>query len=215
MIRTVLCLANSRKYRGRCIAVKTTDDIEHVWMRPISGSPNGELDPSNCLAVGSSQSRPIHPLDVVEMDFYTRPGYCVNPEDCPVHLGPWKYLETATSAVLSEYTDSHESTPIPRDPNCPSDRLSFGFVESHPQDRTLWLVHVDQIRLASRSYEESHNWHAQFQWAGVDYDLGVTDDEFTNQPRSLVLNDCYLCLSLGLLYGKTNCRHFLVASIIP
>lgn len=214
MRRTVLCLANSRKYRGRCIAVKTVDDTEHVWMRPISGSPNGELDPSECLLMGPSPSRPIHPLDVVEMDFYSRPGYCANPEDCPVHLGPWKHSETVASAMLSEYEDSPESSPIPRDPNCPSDRISSGFDESNPPTRTLWLLHVDKVRLVDRSYKESHNWHAQFEWAGVGYDLGVTDDEFTSRPFSPALNNCYLCLSLGLFYAKTNCRHFLVAGII-
>lgn len=41
MIKTFVCLANSRKMSGRCVAGKTIDDNQ--WLRPISSRPTEEI----------------------------------------------------------------------------------------------------------------------------------------------------------------------------
>src|SRR5215469_11888402 len=42
--KTILCLANSRKISGRCVAGKEIEN-EQIggWVRPVSGRPNAEL----------------------------------------------------------------------------------------------------------------------------------------------------------------------------
>ena len=42
--RTIICLANSRKISGRCIAGKViSDGMVREWIRPVSSRPSGEI----------------------------------------------------------------------------------------------------------------------------------------------------------------------------
>lgn len=63
MKRKIICLANSRKYYGRCIAGKEVNGLD--WIRPISSRDNEELLLSH---IKYSNGAEVGLLDIIEVD---------------------------------------------------------------------------------------------------------------------------------------------------
>jgi hypothetical protein len=72
--RTIVCLANSRKYSGRCIAgLELNGSQPGAWIRPVSSAPKGELQFEHLYHDGGEPQV----LDVIEIEFLKpRPAFC-------------------------------------------------------------------------------------------------------------------------------------------
>ena len=65
-IKRLVCLANSRKHHGRCIAGKNTENRK--WIRPISSRPNGEGSEHERQYIDGSDPRVMDIMDVALLD---------------------------------------------------------------------------------------------------------------------------------------------------
>ena len=65
--KTIICLANSRKMSGRCIAGKVYEDEKlGEWIRPVSGRPHEEISEEDRRYSDGGRARL---LDIVSIRF--------------------------------------------------------------------------------------------------------------------------------------------------
>ncbi len=77
-IGTVLCLANSRKMSGRCVAGKAiTPKGPGDWIRPVSSRPDKELSASDRHYAGGAEPAL---LDVINIQFLGHDPHPYQPE---------------------------------------------------------------------------------------------------------------------------------------
>ncbi len=61
--KRIICLANSRKLAGRCVAGKEIDK-PHRWIRPVSSKITGALSEGD---ISFSPPHVLRPLDIVQI----------------------------------------------------------------------------------------------------------------------------------------------------
>jgi hypothetical protein len=99
----MICLANSRKFNGRCVAGLAWDGRDYsVWMRPVCGHGSGELEHERFY----KGEREPQLLDVIEFEYLSeRPRGC-HAEDVVVDSSKiWKKVDTysyAAALLLAE-----------------------------------------------------------------------------------------------------------------
>jgi len=85
-----VCLANSRKHNGRCVAGITTAGN---WIRPVSSEPDGTLySPDYTCSDGSEPAL----LDVIRLEAFPRPEPH-QPENWRISGAQWQHLGRLSS----------------------------------------------------------------------------------------------------------------------
>src|SRR5579864_5584579 len=92
----ILCLANSYKRRGRCIAGLRLDG--GGWIRPVARTPNGELYPEHFVLPDGSSPRV---LDVVRVPLEGPEPSAHQPENWLVGDRPWQLVRRGLPANLA------------------------------------------------------------------------------------------------------------------
>lgn len=181
--RTLICLANSRKYSGRCVAGKEwLNDAVGGWMRPVSRAPTGELTPAELtLADGSSPKL----LDLVTIPL-AEPGPPKQPyqsENRFLGVGAWvrtgtlprDRVATLRDPVETLWINGHHSfTGI-------NDRIPLPLIEKEIRS-SLCFVPVEraviEVRPGSKGLKKV--W-AGFRFCATSYRLSVTDPEIESR----------------------------------
>jgi len=201
----MLCLANSRKYGGRCVAGILDDGS---WIRPVSDSGDGSLPESACqLDIG----RPVQPLDVVEITVTAADPRPHQSENWIVADEIWKLMRTRDGADVADFLDRHAY----------DEPLIFGTRERSLQWERILNAGCDHslalVRVARPQFEWSHSsptqLRANFVYCGHSYDLPLTFDEVPPVGRSA--KDWYLTISLGEPYARQgdNCYKLVAGAI--
>lgn len=223
-IKTILCLANSRKPpSGRCIAGKEFDDgVAGAWIRPVSTRPGREVSEEerryeagtrvqllDIVAVPIVQGSPMgHQVENVILDdryYWEKNGEA-----------SWKQIQTAVDAPDPRYWSHSQSTYHGH--NDKVGAHSLGQIGS-----SLKLIAVPTVQLLVRAesgFEDSHarrRLRARFEIEDEDYLLSVTDPEMEEQylqqgVGTYELRDAVLCISLAEEWRDFAFR--VVASII-
>jgi hypothetical protein len=217
----LLCLANSRKYQANCIAGKEWSSPDHSWIRPVSNTEHGEVSSDVSTPQGLWPSREVRPLDIVRVELQGTPFPQVHPEDRLLGPTPWEHKGTIHPSQLGAFADPPD-TPIPLDPNSSStDHLSSAFVRANPLRRSLWLIEVPSLKLASKSDGDRVKWYVEFAFGGVDYRLRVTDEYFRARlEKQGRLHDGprpekHLCISIGVYFAAMDAYYKLAAAVLP
>lgn len=212
-VKRVVCLANSRKPQGRCIAGKEL--VDGTWVRPISSRITEEI--SEDERQYSSGDEPSL-LDIIDMPLMRRKPGVHQPENWLLSTAsywdligrmPWTSLADLADAPSSLWTNQ-SSTQLGR-----YDRIS----EIETASASLYLVHLDHLRLD----EEMGRWgqrkvYGSFAYRGIDYRLTLTDPLaeaafLGGGGATQLVGECYVTISLGEAYeGKC---YKLLAAIIP
>lgn len=223
--KTIVCLANSRKHQGRCIAGKElVEDRLESWIRPISDRPLAELRRSErCYWLG----REPRLLDVLSVTL-DRPGPGAHAFQAENHLiaanprvrkrGRWKWKS------LTPFLDRPSS--LWRNGNSSyhghNDRMSLSAASSFRE--SLFLIEPRQLVL--ETVDEGKGFRsmrrrlrASFVYRGVTYRFSVTDPATERalrlQPEGeYPVSAAYLCVSLGEPHTDNFC-YKLVAAVIP
>ena len=201
----LVCLANSRKLGGRCVAglrmhgkqVKVGD-----WVRPVSRSEHGEV-PVPCYKDG----REMKLGDVVAFhegqSIRHLPGY--QPENVSFS-GSWRREGRVTWAALCRLAESQEE-PWPAGVSSSMGRNDRFLIEQAPRvRRSLTLQRVDDLELTVLQNPYSSAWdvRGEFSIGGTTLRLKVTDPVAESRLRSTQLSesigDALVCLSLGEPY---------------
>ena len=212
-----ICLANSYKRGGRCVAgveididandrwtVKRKADGNPIWIRPISKDTEyGEIPEGEAYHV------PL--MSVVRLTDVAACPRESHTED--VNYGSMYAIGKVPSCheVFRELTDIVHSTLFY------STEFSIS-IETYVQgDYSLMMVHPEGFSFRLDPTKNRAKYYMIFRYNGVTYDFSITDPAFyqyINQyPEALdKLSDVYLALSLGLEYEQRH--HKLIAAVL-
>jgi hypothetical protein len=217
MEKYFICLANSYKHGGRCIAgievvpqsdgslgIVRHDDGRPRWIRPVSMSANGEIP--NHLAESFKIFSLVKLTDVEPCpdNAHTEDVHCTRMEICPFELSPTKdflnqLIDTQHQAVFYFRGKSIPTTII--------DRLDY----------SLMLIHPDNACAYCDEGRENSKYRMKFTYNGSNYDFPITDpvflEQFKKSPNSYAdLDGVYLVLSLGIAFEGFHYK--LVATVL-
>lgn len=93
----IICLANSRKLGGHCVAGLRTDGSG--WIRPVGTAPDGILWPKDyTLANGT----PVKPLDVMRVTVSAPRPACHQPENWVIDGSRWLLVKRPSDQQIGE-----------------------------------------------------------------------------------------------------------------
>lgn len=191
-----MCLANSYKTGGRCVA--GVDLNTGNWVRPISNQNSGELLSGSSIVDTASGRRFIKPFDVVDIGNPVKRPQVGQPENVERGTNKWKLLEVAEKSRALEFVQ-RDGQLIYGD----FDRISAEFSAQIQQSLT-----IIKVRNPSFQTNERGKLRGKFSFSGRQYDFAVTDDApWTNEAKKRPINrntgDWLLTISLGVPWGPT------------
>ena len=217
---TFVCLANSRKHNGRCLAGKALfNGTYSKWIRPVTEHPSEELQShEHCLQSGEDSSI----LDLLEIQLLQQKGKQHQQENWLMDVSvPLKKKGTLSLEDAIQIVD------------CPESLWGLGsssksglnnFVpasEIQQFNSSLYLVDVNKFQL--QIIEESYPYKRKtmvgfFSYKSANYKLKVTDPEFERKFIDRPLGDyeierTLLTISLGENFKESYYK--LIAGIIP
>ena len=221
-IKRIVCLANSRKLAGRCIAGRewTEERGARSWVRPVSAREGREVSEYERQYEDGSDPRV---LDIVSI-----PVLEAQPEGCQTEN--WRLDPEAYWRKEGRY--SWFDLPRLVDPVAPlwvdgfntyqgvNDRIPYESLAS--VSSSLRLIHVEGIELevlrpGEAFGNDKRRVRGRFSHAGEAYALWVTDPGYERKYLSKLngvyeIGPCFLTVSLGETY-RSAC-YKLVAAII-
>lgn len=218
IVKRVVCLANSRREGGRCIAgkEKLADGSFAGWIRPVSIDSGGAL--SELERCYEDRNEP-QVMDIVDIPLiYHRPDrhqqedWLLNSKEYLVKVGrvEWSELERLVDPTEPLWTNGYSAA---RGLN---DRVPRSVAETLQDSLRLIRVNSLTIRVSTeevrgRLEQQVRGW---FRHSGTDYGLPVTDPGYEGDlvDGDYQLGESFLTVSLGEPY-KGHC-YKLIAAII-
>lgn len=218
MEKHFVCLANSFKHGGRCIAgieisidennqweIKRKQDGSPQWVRPLSKeTPTGEIPIEEAFNI------PL--LSIVVLEGAVPHPDCAQTEN--VYYDEMKvieYLEERKSQVLDKLVDlNHHTLFYNTGKSITSDVYMHG-------DYSLMMIKVDEAILYLDKSQEKKRPRLKFNYYGAEYDLPITDPQVWEQTKVATIRlgrhtNLYITLSLGLMHEGYH--HKLVTTLI-
>ncbi len=219
--KRIVCLANSRKMSGRCVAgVEFKADKPGGWIRPVSAREYQEVSEYERQYENGSDPRLLDIIDIPLLEHrpidYQQENWMLDPEYYWVKVGAlnWDGLhEIADRGGTLWRNGSHTY-------NGTNDRIPIDQAAS--ETSSLKLVHVDGLKLRVFSPgqdfgDSKRRVQVRFRFAGIEYELWVTDPRIqlkylAKENGDYQLGECYLTISLGEPF-KDYC-YKLVAAVL-
>lgn len=170
--RELVCLANSRKRSGRCVA--GFDREAGAWIRPITDTEDGTVPTSRTILDNSQE---LQVLDLFEVELERARPDEIQPENHVLSGTTWTAAGRlgATEAIrlLEEISD-----PGPELFGSTGDRVAPDDLREAP-DGSLTVVELEEVRWELETgFYNRPRLRAHFRLSGQSYDLVVTDVEF-------------------------------------
>jgi hypothetical protein len=173
-----VCLANSRKTGGRCVAGITRSGD---WVRPVSPVADGTLFwPRYILDDGSAAAV----LDIVQLEVARARPEPHQPENWEVTDAPWRHRGRLESAQAGAFLRDHAIVGPDLLSNC-GDRVRHQYLVEHPGASSLCIVKPAEFLWRITSVNGKRQTRASFVLAGTRYDLSVTDPIWEARLRDL------------------------------
>ncbi len=220
--KRIVCLANSRKLSGRCIAGKEIQEDGRVgdWIRLVSDRDSQEVSEWERQYEDGSDPCILDVIDVPVLNAqpkdYQQENWLLDPEYY------WNKIRRVTMDKLTQFTDpvaplwSNEGSTV----NGQNDRVPIRDAKS--LNHSLHLIRVNDLELyVSQPGKDFGNnrrsVQGRFQHAGTDYWLRVTDPvyerQYLRQPNGTYqIGESFLTISLGEPYR--GYAYKLIAAII-
>jgi len=215
----ILCLANSWKPGGRCVAGLKTDGTG--WVRPVSAQPTGVLQSKHyTLAWGREAAL----LDVLKMRLSGPQPSSHHPEDWLVDAGRWKRGRPAPSQTALAFLDQC-LTVGPDLLGDTHEKIAYSQLQRHPAAESLALVRPQALswRIRRNPAGGRPKIRALFTLAGTAYNLPLTDPVYQRRLAGLADSDHawghpgqepLLTISLGEPFGQNADCYKLVAGVV-
>lgn len=165
----ILCLANSRKINGRCVAGLTS---QGEWIRPVSGEGDGTLyQPQYVLESGDEATV----LDVLDVRLYEHAPERHQPENWRVTDQRWQRTGHLSGEGALRFLREN-CAPGPELLGNKSDRVSWERLGTAPAESSLALVEPRNLRwYITTSFRGYRQTRALFTLGDEGYDLSITD----------------------------------------
>ena len=224
-VKRLLCLANSRKPSGRCVAGReVVASGVGPWIRPVSARPGEEVSEEERQYEDGSDPKVLDVIDVPLLQH--RPHACQTENWLLDPARYWRRVRRADWNELQTYVENPPALWIN------GGSTYHGLHDEIPQaaadalPRSLYLIRVPRVDLTvfapSAAFgNPKRRVQARFQHAAVQYALRVTDpyierDFLARGDGSYSLGECCLTISLGEPFETKGqfYRYKLVAAII-
>lgn len=208
----LLCLANSYKEGGRCIAgillnnnnLPILRDNKAVWIRPVCKAEHGQVPNSLC--------NNILPLDIIEINGTNNVGSGYQSENTSFDENEILSIGRVNKNILNNLYSGTNLIFGNRGKAIPKDTIKT-------LDHSLILVNLTEFEIIEKEYKDRQypQVRLNFTYNNNSYDLPVTDPIFLNNynNNNTILNnknDIDVVLSLGVPFN--NWYYKLVATII-
>lgn len=201
LTKRIICLANSRKKGGRCIAGVEIKGSSQSWIRPVSNRENQEVLPSELQYENGNEASP---LDIIHIPLLKHIPHNHQQENWLLDTNKqWKRLGTFEWNNLHQLSKTHELWEDGHHEN--KDRVSS--FEAGFEVDSLRLVYVKELTL-KWELNAKRRWgiRGYFNFANRDYALKVTDVKIERRYRKqrviCELKECFLTISLGGPFGE-------------
>ena len=220
VVKRFLCLANSRKLSGRCVAGRETDPNTRSWIRPVSDRPHQEVSERERQYKDGSD---IKVLDIIDVPLIRAQPSSYQSENWL--LDPGYYWALQGRASWDELVDFRDEPPQLwlNDSSTFSglnDRVAL--TDAQSLANSLFLLYIENLSLRVFAPGEAFGDHkrrvqANFCYNGVNYWLWVTDPlierkYLAGEDGDYAVGECFITVSLGEPH-KGFC-YKLVATII-
>jgi hypothetical protein len=192
----IICLANSYKHGGRCIAGINPES--GVWVRPIPDTKDRAITEPMMLIDGKEPQV----LDVIEIPIEAYgPDEGCQPENRLLKPGKWKKVGRITAQYLLKYCQ--DDTVIL---HTHQDYVPPEFFTTHPKTewRSLQLVHTSNVRFVLNPWQK---WRARFHdGTRTQLALKITDPVVLDKLRNgtNISENCIITVSLATPWSPAN-----------
>lgn len=219
--KRLLCLANSRKLNGRCIAGREfLDGSPGAWVRPVSARANQEVSEYERQYQDGSDPTLLDVIDVPLLEpcpkGFQQENWLLDPEQywTRVDTCSWEDLERFCEAVGPLWRNGSSTY------HGANDRIPLR--DAAQERSSLRLIYVESVRLQVFAPGEAfgnrkRRVQASFRFDRTYYSLWVTDPNverpyLARADGNYSLGECYLTISLGEPFND-HC-YKLVAAIV-
>jgi hypothetical protein len=177
--KTIVCLANSYKHGGRCIAGVSLDD--GAWIRLRGKADDGAL--CACEYALEDGSEP-NLLDVIEVEVHYAIHSASHPEDWQIAAARWRLVERpAAGRQWAELAgEKKKSKGILRDHR---DRIATWELKYKPLQSSLCLICPSELYWWVREDKGKRRCRALFHYNYVTYDFALTDPHWLDRLKLL------------------------------
>ena len=205
--KRIVCLANSRKLNGRCVAGKEilSDGRIGGWVRPVSNRPNEEVSASERHYEDGTDPAVLDVLDLplirAHPKNYQQENWLLDPNR------NWKKVESLGWGNLRQLIDPLDSLWLNGFSSANGLNDRFPIENSGSVQSSLRLIAVPKLELfvtTSKDFRGNLRQRVQGRllYGGTDYWLRVTDPEYelnySGMPDGQYsLGNCLLTISLG------------------
>ena len=224
--KRILCLANSKKLTGRCIAGREAKGpAAGPWIRPVSARPSEEVSENERQYQDGSDPKL---LDVIDVPLLRAVPHACQVENWLIDPGYyWTRVRSAGWAELQQFVESPPTLWVNSQSTYHGlyDEIAQAIADALPG--SLYLIRIDQVTLHVFAPQEAfgnpkRRVQANFTHRAVPYRLWVTDPvlerTYLAQPDAFYqLGECCLTISLGEPFQKKDGswhRYKLVAAIV-
>lgn len=147
----IICLANSFKHAGRCLA---GIDLETgQWVRPVTG--DGGPIPIDAVTISGAE---LKPLDIVELEVGPTRGLTRFQRENRPLLSPVRRVDRAPVRTIGRYCEVTEQLL-----HSPDDRVAPAHLESLPPEqwKSLQLIKPRKVEFVKDEYK-SYRWRVNF-----------------------------------------------------
>ncbi len=226
-IKRILCLANSRKPYGRCVAGRELGDgVAGAWIRPVSMRSGQEVSEYERQYQDGSDPKVLDIIDVPLVRHHPHgcqnENWLLDPEYYWVKAGRvgWvellQHVESPAKLWINGYSTYHgENDEIPQEE---ADALLSSLVLISVSE--LWL----RVFVPGAAFgDKKRRVQARFHYRGARYALRVTDpiverEYLYREDGEYPVGESCLCISLSEPFRKQgdgpSCRYKLVATMI-
>ena len=220
-VKRIVCLANSRKLYGRCVAGREwLDGRAGRWVRPVSDRRHQEVSEYERQYEDGSDPRVLDVIDVPvlepsPMDYQTE-NWLLDPKYYWERVGrlSWFDMPVLADPVARLWLDGHSTY------HGQNDRIPFELADSVGD--SLKLIHVGRLTLSVFKPGEAfgnmkRRVQGHFSYAGNTYALWVTDPVYERQYLAKLdgdyqIGECFLTVSLGEPFGGAVYK--LIAAVV-
>lgn len=220
----IVCLANSKKHGGRCVAGKDLSAGQNRrWIRPVSARPSAEISLDERRYENGQEP---HILDIIDIPMiapvprvHQAENHMIDDQSYWVRAGSlaWNDLAPLVDSPETLWTNTNDATFHGR-----YDRILQATAAVHHD--SLVLIKPEELTIRVLTPGAAFNnpkraVRADFVYRGVNYDLMVTDPVvetlFLARPNGnyAIEQDVYFCVSLAEAHTDGYC-YKLVATII-
>lgn len=199
--KRIVCLANSRKHSGRCVAGRELiRGRPGAWVRPVSSRQKEEVSMSECHY--EDESNPCV-LDIIDVPLlnprsngHQKENWLLDSDYYWAKAGkyPWSSMDRLTDKDGTLWRNGYKTY------NGLNDRIPLDMVAN--ETSSLKLIFMENLQIKVFQYYNRPKVQAWFWFAGANYALQITDPVIereyeTREDGEYRLRNCYLTISLG------------------